>query len=445
MRVTDLISKKKNGAGLTQEEMEFLISGYVKGTIPDYQMAAFCMAVYFRGMTAAETAHLTMAMADSGDRADLSALPGLIVDKHSTGGVADTTTLVLAPLVAAAGVCVAKLSGRGLGHTGGTIDKLESIPGLQTALGQERFIRQVREIQLAVSGQTGNMAPADKKLYALRDVTSTVDSIPLIAGSIMSKKIAAGANAIVLDVKTGQGAFMRQRKDAFALAKAMVDIGRQVGRETIAVVTDMNEPLGSAIGNALEVEEAIRTLQGKIKGPLRRLSLVLGSYMLCLAEPQRKLEEAYGVLEKLLDTGAALGKFAQMIHAQGGDPRVAEDTGLLPQARRQHSVICGEAGYLAVKDTQALGLAAMVLGAGRETKESVIDLAVGLKIHGRTGDFIKRGQPLITVYYNEESRLADALRILDQALEIRPEPQKKQTLVYGVITQQGRVESPFSG
>ncbi len=445
MRGADLISKKKNGAGLTQEEIEFLINGYVKGTIPDYQMAAFCMAVYFRGMTAAETAHLTMAMADSGDRADLSALPGLIVDKHSTGGVADTTTLVLAPLVAAAGVCVAKLSGRGLGHTGGTIDKLESIPGLQTALEQERFIRQVREIQLAVSGQTGNMAPADKKLYALRDVTSTVDSIPLIAGSIMSKKIAAGANAIVLDVKTGQGAFMRQRKDAFALAKAMVDIGRHVGRETIAVVTDMNEPLGSAIGNALEVEEAIRTLQGKIKGPLRRLSLVLGSYMLCLAEPRRKLEEAYGVLEKLLDTGAALGKFAQMIQAQGGDPRVAEDTGLLPQARRQHSIICGEAGYLTVRDTQALGLAAMVLGAGRETKESVIDLAVGLKIHGRTGDFIKREQPLITVYYNEESRLADALPILDQALEIRPEPQKKQTLVYGVITQQGRADSPFSG
>lgn len=443
MRATDLIEKKKQGGSLTEDEISFLINGYVQGTVPDYQMAAFCMVVYFQGMTAAETAYLTMAMAGSGDQADLSFISGLAVDKHSTGGVADTTTLVLAPLVASAGVYVAKMSGRGLGHTGGTIDKLESIPGLKTALDQESFIRQVREIRLAVVSQTGNMVPADKKLYALRDVTATVDAIPLIAASVMSKKIAAGARAIVLDVKTGQGAFMKEQEKAFKLAAAMVEIGRQVGRETVAVVTDMNEPLGGAIGNALEVEEAIRTLRGRNRGPLRQLSLALGSYMLSLAEPGLSLQEAYARLEQKLASGEALQKLAQMIRAQGGNGAVTENTALLPQARLQHIVRAEQAGYLFIRDAQALGMAAMVLGAGRETKEAQIDLAVGLRMHGRTGDPVGKGSPLVTVCYNDERRLAVALPRLNQALAVQPEKPPVNPLIYGVVTAQGRAESPF--
>jgi len=440
MRAVDIILKKRDGKELSTEEINYLIEKYVQGQIPDYQMAAFCMAVYFQGMNERETADLTMAMARSGDMVVLSAIPGIKIDKHSTGGVADTTTLVLAPLVAAAGVAVAKMSGRGLGHTGGTIDKLESIPGFQTALSQKDFIRQVQEIGLAVVGQSGNLVPADKMLYALRDVTGTVESLPLIASSIMSKKIAAGADVIMLDVKTGSGAFMRTQEDSFRLAEAMVAIGQNVGRKTAAAITDMNEPLGSAIGNALEVEEAILTLHGKIKGSLRELSLTLGAYILKMAGKAADLEAARDTLSGLLDSGAALEKFAQMIDAQGGNPEVINDVKLLPQAAKQQILESWQDGYVRIEDAQALGLAAMLLGAGRATKEDKIDLAVGLKIHVRTGEKVHKGQPLLTLYYNDESKAEDALTTARSALQIYPDPVPARKLIYGIVTAKGREE-----
>lgn len=442
MRAIDLILKKRNDQELSKGEIEFLIQNYVHGQIPDYQMAAFCMAVYFRGMTSRETADLTMAMASSGDMIDLSPIAGTKIDKHSTGGVADTTTLVLTPLVAAAGIPVAKMSGRGLGHTGGTIDKLESIPSFKTGLAKEEFIRQVQEIGLAVVGQSGNLVPADKKLYALRDVTGTVDSIPLIASSIMSKKIAAGAEAILLDVKTGSGAFMRTQEDSFRLAEAMVAIGESVGRKTAAAITDMNEPLGSAIGNALEVEEAIRILRGENQGVLRDLSLILGSYMLKLAGKVQDLEQAYQILAGLLDSGAALAKLAEMIKAQGGNPEVVRRPELLPQARQQLVVESWEDGYLLIEDAQALGLAAMLLGAGRETKEAGIDLAVGLRIHARTGQKLRQGQPLLTMYYNDDTKVAGAIAAAKEGLRIYPQHVPPRTLIYGMVTASGREDIP---
>jgi len=430
MRTVDLIIKKRSGEALSKEEIEFLISNYVKGGIPDYQMAAFLMAVYFQGMSPLETAWLTEVMAGSGDMVDLSPVPGIKVDKHSTGGVADTTTLVLVPLVAAAGVMVAKMSGRGLGHTGGTIDKLESIPGFCTSLDREHFLRQVREIGLAVVGQSGNLVPADKKLYALRDVTATVDSIPLIASSIMSKKIAAGADAIVLDVKTGSGAFMKKKEDAILLAKAMVDIGRQMGRKTAAVISDMNEPLGLAIGNSLEVEEAIGVLQGRVRGRLRDLCVVLGSHMLYLTGRTKTVEEAAAMLDGLLESKAALNKFGDLIKAQGGNRAVLENTSLLPQARYQQVITSPQEGYLVIHDARLLGLAAMALGAGRETKDSIIDLSVGLKLHARTGDKLEKGQPLLTFFYNDKSRTAQAENLAQQAVKICQQPPKVRPLVY---------------
>lgn len=440
MRAIDIILKKRNSLELSKDEIEFLIDKYVGGQVPDYQMAAFCMAVYFRGMTAGETANLTMAMAASGEMADLGAIPGTIVDKHSTGGVADTTTLILAPLVAAAGLPVAKMSGRGLGHTGGTIDKLESIPGFKTSMSRGDFIRQVQEIGLAVAGQSDNLAPADKKLYALRDVTGTVDSIPLIASSIMSKKIAAGAKAVLLDVKTGSGAFMRDTEDSFRLAETMVAIGESVGRRTAAAVTDMNEPLGMAIGNSLEVEEAILILRGENQGLLRKLSLILGSYMLKLGGKCEDLQEAQGFLEELLDSGAALEKFAQMIKAQGGDPAVVRNTGLLPQARGRMVVQSQAEGFLRIEDAQALGQAAMILGAGRETKEEAIDLAVGLRLHARTGQRVKKGQPLLTLYYNDEAKAVNAAAAAQKGIGICPQPIPAPGLIYGMVTADGREE-----
>lgn len=438
MRAVDLILKKRNGFSLTAAEIQYLISGYVSGKVADYQAAAFLMAVYFQGMDTQETADLTQAMAYSGDTVDLSPIPGIKVDKHSTGGVADTTTLVLGPLVAAAGIPVAKMSGRGLGHTGGTVDKLESIPGLRTDLQRAEFITQVQKIKLAVAGQSGNLVPADKKLYALRDVTGTIESIPLIASSIMSKKIAAGAQAIVLDVKTGSGAFMRDLEDSFRLAEAMVNIGESLGRETVAVISDMSEPLGKAVGNALEVEEAILVLAGKEQGPLRELSLTLGSHMLVLGERTEDLREARSILEQILSSGEALAKFAQMIETQGGNPRVVEDLSLLPRARRQKVVECPSEGYLIIKDAQALGLAAMVLGAGRETKEALIDPAVGLKTHVRTGEKIQKGQPLVTLYYNDEERLPGALEALKPGFQIMADPIEPRPLTYGIVTKKGR-------
>lgn len=437
MRALDLIMKKRNGLILTAEEIQFLIENYVRGEIPDYQMSAFCMAVYFQGMSKEETSAFTLAMAGSGDTVDLSSIPGIKVDKHSTGGVADTTTLVLAPLLAAAGVSVAKMSGRGLGHTGGTIDKLESIPGFKTTLDKERFISQVREIGLAVVGQSGNLVPADKKLYALRDVTGTVDSIPLIASSIMSKKIAAGAQAIILDVKTGSGAFMKNKEEAYCLAQAMVEIGQEVGRQTAAVISDMNEPLGSAVGNALEVEEAIWVLQGKVKGPLRDLTILVGAQLLKMTGRAASPEEAVKPLNTLLDDGSALAKFTQMIEAQGGNPAVTQDTSLLPQAAFRCEVLCPQEGYLLIENTQALGRAAMLLGAGRETKDAAVDLAVGFKLHGRTGDKFVQGQPLATMYYNNKEKLEEALKVIHSSWKISSEKVERRPLIYGIATTEG--------
>ncbi len=435
-----MLIKKRNGVELTPEEIKHLINGYINGDIPDYQLAAFCMAVYFKGMTAQETVHFAVALADSGDTMDLSAVPGIKVDKHSTGGVADTTTLVVAPLVAAAGVPVAKMAGRGLGHTGGTIDKLESIPGLKTSLTPKSFIRQLNTVGLAVTSQSGRLVPADKKLYALRDVTGTVDSIPLIAGSIMSKKIAAGAEAIVLDVKTGSGAFMKRKEEALELATTMVKIGESAGRETIAVISDMNEPLGNAVGNALEVEEAIMVLKGKTGGRLRELSLVLGSQMLILARKAEDFNEAYQKLEEILDKGLALEKLTEMIVAQGGNPKVVENTDLLPKAKYQKVIKSWQDGWLIINDAQAVGRAAMLLGAGRRTKDDVIDPTVGLKFHAKTGDYLKEGQVIVEIYYNREDNLKDALDVIKNAVSFSEHSVPPRKLLYGVVRKEGYEE-----
>ncbi len=433
MRAIDLIVKKRNGEVLRKEEIEYFIRNYVEGVIPDYQMAALCMAIYFQGMNADEVADLTMAMARSGEMVDLSPIQGIKVDKHSTGGVADTATLVLGPLVAAAGVPVAKMSGRGLGHTGGTIDKLESIPGFRTTLSREAFIRQVNEIKLAVVGQSGNLVPADKKIYALRDVTGTVPSLPLIASSIMSKKIAAGADKIVLDVKTGSGAFMKNKEDAFKLARVMVKIGAEVGKQTIALVTNMDQPLGTAIGNALEMEEAILTLQGKNQGDLRALCLDTGAQMLMLAHRVKKIEEGQELLTKLLDSGAALEKFADMIEAQGGDRNVVENPALLPQANNRQQIKANRDGFIASINAEMLGIAAMTLGAGREHKEAKIDLAVGIKIHVRKGERVHEGQPLLTLFYNEQEKMEQALKILPPVFQFSENPIEPEPLIYGLV------------
>lgn len=402
MRMVDIIEKKRDGYELTTEEIRFFIEGYTNGSIPDYQASSFAMAVYFQDMTDRERADLTMAMVESGDQIDLSAIEGIKVDKHSTGGVGDTTTLVLGPLVAATGVPVAKMSGRGLGHTGGTIDKLEAIEGFHVELSTEQFAKQVNDIKVAVIGQSGNLTPADKKLYALRDVTGTVSSIPLIASSIMSKKIAAGSDAIVLDVKTGDGAFMKTVEDSVKLAKAMVKIGNAVGRKTMAIISDMNQPLGFAIGNALEVKEAIETLQGNGPEDLTELCLTLGSQMVTVAGHADSLEDARKQLEEVIENGKALQVFKQFIEAQGGNPAVVDDPSLLPQAAYKIEVPAKETGYVGHIVADAIGTAAMLLGAGRATKESEIDLAVGLMLHKKVGDYVEVGESLATIYANRE-------------------------------------------
>jgi pyrimidine-nucleoside phosphorylase len=436
MRIVDLIVRKRNGEALQKEEIETFITAYVEGKIPDYQMAALCMAIYFQGMNTEEVANLTMAMAKSGEFIDLSAIEGLKVDKHSTGGVADTTTLILGPLVAAAGVPVAKMSGRGLGHTGGTIDKLESIPGFKTSLSRADFIKQVNRIKLAVVGQSGNLVPADKKMYSLRDVTGTVPSIPLIASSIMSKKIAAGADKIVLDVKLGSGAFMKSKEDAFALARTMVNIGEEVGRETVAFVTNMDEPLGSFIGNALEVKESLLTLQGKNRGPLRELCLNLGAYMLSLANQVKEIEEGKAILEKLLDSGAALEKFAELIAAQGGNHHIVRDLTLLPQAKYQWDYQMPQDGFIHSIDTETLGISAMTLGVGRENKDAVIDLAVGIKVHVRKGERVQKGQPLLSLFYNQQEKFEAAMKIIPQVFQIADTPSEPLPLIYGIVSKE---------
>jgi len=403
MRMVDLIEKKRDGHELSTDEIKFIITGYTEGTIPDYQVSALTMAIYFKGMTEKERADLTMAMVESGDQIDLSQIEGVKVDKHSTGGVGDTTTLVLGPLVAALGVPIAKMSGRGLGHTGGTIDKLEAIDGFHVEIENKEFIELVNKNKIAVIGQSGNLTPADKKLYALRDVTATVESIPLIASSIMSKKIAAGADAIVLDVKTGAGAFMKTLDDSRELARAMVRIGNNIGRRTMAVISDMSQPLGYAIGNALEVKEAIDTLSGEGPKDLTELCLTLGSHMVYLAGKANSLIEARTLLQNAINDGSALEKLKVFLSSQGGDASIVDDPAKLPQAKYLYELEAMESGYVAEIIADEVGTAAMLLGAGRATKESVIDLAVGLVLRKKIGDQVIKGESLVTIYSNFEN------------------------------------------
>ncbi|MBC1273665.1 pyrimidine-nucleoside phosphorylase [Listeria booriae] len=402
MRMVDVISKKRDGKELTTEEIQFVVDGYTEGKIPDYQVSALAMAIFFQDMTDRERADLTMAMVNSGETIDLSAIEGIKVDKHSTGGVGDTTTLVLAPLVAALDVPVAKMSGRGLGHTGGTIDKLEAIEGFHVEITKDQFIDLVNRDKVAVIGQSGNLTPADKKLYALRDVTGTVNSIPLIASSIMSKKIAAGADAIVLDVKTGAGAFMKTDEDAENLAHAMVRIGNNVGRQTMAVISDMSQPLGFAIGNALEVQEAIDTLKGEGPEDLTELVLILGSQMVVLAKKAKDLDEARDMLKEVMANGKALAKFKDFLNNQGGDGSIVDDPSKLPQAEFKIDVPAKESGVVSEIVADEIGIAAMLLGAGRATKEDEIDLAVGIMLRKKVGDKVEAGEPLVTIYANKE-------------------------------------------
>ncbi|GLF89418.1 pyrimidine-nucleoside phosphorylase [Bacillus safensis] len=433
MRMVDIIAKKRDGKELSSEEISFFVKGYTDGTIPDYQASALAMAIFFQDMTDQERADLTLAMANSGDTIDLSAIEGIKVDKHSTGGVGDTTTLVLAPLVAALDVPVAKMSGRGLGHTGGTVDKLEAVKGFHVEITKDEFIELVNRHKVAVIGQSGNLTPADKKLYALRDVTGTVNSIPLIASSIMSKKIAAGADAIVLDVKTGAGAFMKTPEDSEKLAKAMVRIGNNVGRQTMAVISDMSQPLGLAIGNSLEVKEAIDTLRGEGPEDLNELVLTLGSQMVVLAKKADTLDEAREKLIEVMKNGKALEKFKEFLENQGGDSSIVEQPEKLPQAPYKIEVPAKESGVVAEIVADEIGVAAMILGAGRATKEDDIDLSVGIMLNKKVGDRVEKGDSLVTLHANREDvanvmeKIYDNIRIADHA--------DAPTLIHTVITE----------
>ncbi len=417
MRMFDIIAKKRDGKVLTTEEIEFFINGYVKGEIPDYQIAALLMAIYFNGMNIDETAALTMFMSNSGDTVDLSSIPGIKVDKHSTGGVGDKTTFIISPIVAACGVPVAKMSGRGLGHTGGTIDKMESIPGMRTNIDRDEFFDIVRKVGACVIGQSGNIVPADKKLYALRDVTATVNSIPLIASSIMSKKIAAGSDAILLDVKAGSGAFMKTTDDAIELAKAMVNIGEKVGRKTVALITDMDRPLGRSIGNALEIQEVCETLKGNGPKELTELCLDLCANMLHLAG-QGALEGCYKMAKNALDSGKGFEKFKEMVEAQGGDLRVIEDNSKFKKSKVTKDFVADKDGFIFSMDTEKCGIASMILGAGREKKEDNIDYSAGIIIHKQIGDYVKSGDIVATLYSATEQKCKSASDILNSAINI---------------------------
>src|SRR5690606_9817054 len=419
MRAVDFIQHKRDGKEHSAQHIREWIEQYCKGEIPDYQMSSWLMAVYFNGMSAIEVAALTMAMAESGDQVDLSAIEGIKVDKHSTGGVGDKTSLIIAPIVAAVGVPVAKMSGRGLGHTGGTIDKLESIQGFHTELTQKQFVEQVNSIGVSLIGQSGDLAPADKQLYALRDVTATVESIPLISSSIMSKKIAAGADAIVLDVKTGNGAFMKTLEDSIKLAEAMVTIGSEVGRDAAAIISDMHQPLGYAIGNALEVAEVIDTLKGKGPADLTELSLTLAAHLVLLGKKAQDEKEARELVEAVLHNGQALEKLKQLIAAQGGDATVVDNPDRLPQARSTYHVVSEQQGYVAAIEAEALGLAAMKLGAGRQTKDDRIDHAVGIVLGKKVGEYAEKGDVLATLHVNSETNEEhEAVRIIKAAFHI---------------------------
>ena len=436
LRAYDLILKKRNGGKLSAPQIDFFISGYTRGLVPDYQVAALLMAIWFKGMDEEETLALTRAMISSGDLVSLESIPGIKVDKHSTGGVGDTTTLVLAPLVAAAGAPVAKLSGRGLGHTGGTLDKLEAIPGFSCRMTSEELISAVKEIGVAVASQTANLVPADQLLYALRDVTATVDSMPLIAASVMSKKLAAGADGLVLDVKTGDGAFMKTVEEAFRLARTMVAIGRGAERKTVAVVTNMNQPLGQAVGNALEVEEAIHTLKGQGPEDLQELCLVLGSHMLVLARIAAEPQEARELLLKAINSGCALEKFKALIKNQHGDARVVDDLRLLPHKSNKFSVYAKSSGFVSNIKAEAIGIAAMSLGAGRENKEDVIDPAAGLVLKKKIGDWVAEGEPLAVLHaaYNKpQAQLDAAQNLVRSAFKLQETATQRPQLVYGVV------------
>ncbi|MDV2911671.1 pyrimidine-nucleoside phosphorylase [Pediococcus acidilactici] len=431
MRMVDVIDHKRNGSALTKEEISAFVEGYTNGEIPDYQASALLMAIYFNGMTDEEQANLTMQMLNSGDRLDLSDIPGIKVDKHSTGGVGDKTSIPLAPMVAALGIPVPMISGRGLGHTGGTLDKLEAIPGFEVERSEAEFKKQVRDIKVAIVGATGNVAPADKKIYALRDVTDTVDSIPLIAGSIMSKKIASGTDALVLDVKTGTGAFMKEEADAVKLANALVKIGKSVGMNCMALISDMNQPLGNMVGNALEIQESIAILKGEGPEDITELVMTLGSQMVVLAKKAATLAEARAKLEEVVANGSALEVFRQMIVAQGGDPRVIEDPTLMPQAKYHFELPAPQAGYVTKMTADEIGIAAMLLGGGRQAKTDVIDYAVGIELHKKVGDAVAEGESLLTIHSNTAD-VANIKELLYNNIEIGTNAQPIQ-LVHKII------------
>ena len=436
MRMYDILAKKRDGGILTDEEIQFFIDGYVSGAIPDYQASALLMAIFLKGMTPHETAALTRSMAQSGDLVDLSSIDGIKVDKHSTGGVGDKTTLIVAPVVASLGVRVAKMSGRGLGHTGGTVDKLESIPGFRTTLDREAFFDVVRRVGVSVIGQSGNLAPADKKLYALRDVTATVNSIPLIASSIMSKKIAAGSDRILLDVKTGSGAFMKTLEDSIALAKEMVSIGEHVGRRTVALITDMDRPLGCAIGNALEVCEACETLQGRGPADLTEVCIELAANMLWLAE-KGELAQCRSLAKQQIANGEAFAKLKEMVQAQGGDTSVLDDPSRFDRSNVCYEVLAQREGFLYAMDTERCGIASMELGAGREKKEDPIDYSAGIVLRKKVGDFVRKEEVLASFYSSEESKCRTAEQTFTQALSIQDARPKQTALIYARVTAQG--------
>lgn len=429
MRMYDLIVKKKQGGELTTEEIRYMIEGFTEGTIPDYQMSAMIMAICFQGMTKRETVDLTLAMRDSGDVLDLSGIKGVKVDKHSTGGVGDKTSLALTPIVAALGVPVAKMSGRGLGHTGGTIDKLECFPGFTTEISEETFLHNVNEIGIAIAGQTANLAPADKKLYALRDVTGTVDQMSLIASSIMSKKLASGSDAIVLDVKTGNGAFMKKMEDSVALAEEMVSIGKLAGKKTAAVITDMDQPLGYAVGNSLEVLEAIETLKGNGPEDFTEVVFALGAQMLQFAGKARDEAEARTQMEAVIADGSALKKLAEFVRAQGGDAAPVYDASLLPVAEKELAVKAASDGYVHRILAEDIGIACMTLGGGRETKESEIDLSVGIILKKKIGDTVKAGEVLAVIYGRDAAKIAQAEAKIQNAYEIKQEKKEKEPVI----------------
>lgn len=432
MRMYDIIHKKRNGGELSEEEIRFFIEGYTDESIPDYQAAALCMAVYFRGMTPKETSILTLAMAESGDQIDLGGIEGFTVDKHSTGGVGDKTSLIVVPIVASCGGKVAKMSGRGLGHTGGTVDKLESIPGFRTELNPDEFIKQVNGIGLCIVGQTGELAPADKKLYALRDVTATVESIPLIASSIMSKKLAAGSKGIVLDVKTGSGAFMKTVEESENLAKEMVAIGKSAGRSVTAVITNMDIPLGDSVGNSLEVIEAIKTLKGEGESDLTEVCLTLAAQMLSMVTGEDE-KTCYSMARGAIDNGLAINKLREMISAQGGNANVVDDYSLFKQPKYTAEIFSECDGYIEHTDAEKIGIASVILGAGREKKGDPIDPSAGIVLKKKTGDYVKKGEPLAVFYTDDEGKIEGAKQEFLDAFTFGDERTQPQKLIYKII------------